>query len=42
VNLQILTVPTNAQFHNYVFHYYLAPTCFCFGLTAINRELTSE
>jgi len=37
-DLQILTVPTEAQFHNYVFHSYLAPTCF--GLTAITREQT--
>ena len=37
-DLQILTVPTEAQFHYYVFHTYLAPTCF--RLTAIIRELT--
>ena len=37
-DLQILTVPTEAQFHNYVFNSYLAPTCF--RLTAIIREQT--
>jgi hypothetical protein len=37
-DLQILTVPTEAQFHYYVFHYCLAPTYF--GLTAIIMELT--
>jgi hypothetical protein len=37
-DLQILRVPTEAQFHCYVFHFYLAPTCF--RLTAIIRELT--
>jgi hypothetical protein len=38
-DLQTPAVPTNAQFHYYVHHAYLAPTCF--GLTAIIRELTS-
>ena len=38
-DLQIFTVTTEAQFHSYVFHFYLAPTCF--RLTAIIRELTS-
>ena len=37
-DLQVLTVPTNAQFYCYVFHTYLAPTHF--GLSAIIRELT--
>ena len=35
----ILTAPPEAQFHYYVFHSYLAPTCF--GLTAIIRGLTA-
>lgn len=38
-DLQIFTVPTEAQFHYYVFHSYLAPPYF--RLTAIIRELTS-
>jgi hypothetical protein len=37
-DLQTLTVPTKAQFHCYVFHFYLTPTCF--RLTAIIGELT--
>jgi len=37
-DLQILKVPTNAQFYYYVVHTYLTPTYF--GLTAIIRELT--
>jgi len=37
-DLQIFTLPTNAQSYNYVFHSSLAPTSF--GLTAIIREQT--
>jgi hypothetical protein len=36
--IKIRTAPTNAQFYYYVFHYYLALTCF--GFSAIIRELT--
>jgi hypothetical protein len=36
--LQILRVQTNAQFFYYVFHSYLAPTCF--SLNAMIRKLT--
>jgi hypothetical protein len=35
-DLQIFTLPTNAQFYNYLFHSSLSPTSF--GLTAIIRE----
>jgi hypothetical protein len=37
-DVQILTVPTKAQFYYYVFHSYLAATCF--GLTVMIKELT--
>ena len=37
-DLQIREVPTSAQFHYFVYHSYLAPTCF--GLTATIKELT--
>jgi hypothetical protein len=37
-DLQIFTLPTNAQFYNYLFHSLLSPTSF--GLTAIIREQT--
>jgi len=38
--LQILLLPTNAQFYCYVFHSKLSATCF--DLTAIISELTSH
>jgi hypothetical protein len=37
-DLQFLAVSTKAQFHYYVSHSYLPPTCF--DLTAIIKELT--